>query len=285
MSKFASSTQTLSGTAVPVKQQEAEVELGHVRMIRGRIAIGIAAFIAALASLSASAGEKESSAQWKLRPNEYSCVILFEDAANLSMFQYALTSGGDHSVGFRPPNWEPDSGRDKQQDDRIIVTFGEYAAYPWLDNDFMLTRDLKDKRPLLPEDFKLFQDYQNFAVRLGGYEMIVPTEGIQAVRDEFAQCLNGLANAGIPPAIKAPRPWKRELELTQPALIRPDVQEIVIEVDRAGKPSDCRTIPNASSDQMMKNICTFYLSEVQYSPARDGSGEAISGDYVLLRKD
>lgn len=245
----------------------------------------MAAIISAVASFSVSAGEEESLAQWKLLPHEYSCVIIFEDAGNNSTFQYHLDSSGDHGVGVRPPNWEPDSGRDEEQGGQFIVTFGEYASYPELENDFMLTRDPKDDRPLQPEDFKLFQGYQNFAVQLGGYEMIVPTDKIRAVREEFAQCLNGLANAGSPPAVKESHPWDKELDLIQPALIRLDVQEIVIEVDEVGRPTDCRTIPDASSDQMMKSICNFYLSEIQFSPARDGSGEAISGSYILMRRD
>ena len=245
----------------------------------------IAAFVAAFASDTASATDVNTSAFWKLHTHEYRCLIVFEDTANSSMFQFGFDSSGDSSFGFRPPNWDDESGREEQQGGRFIITFGEDAANIEFDNNFMLTRKLNDSQALQPEDFKLFQDYRNFVVQLGEYEMIVPTDGIRNVREEFGQCLDRLSNAGTPPMMKEPESWERLDELIEPTLLRSDVREVVIEVDKAGRPIDCRTIPDAALDQMMKNICRFFLSEVQFDPARNSRGEAISGNYVFMQSD
>lgn len=250
-----------------------------------KIAIILAAFMTAFASPTASATDVNTSTLWTLHTEKYRCLIMFEDAANSSMFQFGFDSSGDYSFGFRPPNWDDDSGREEQQGGRFMIIFGEDAANIEFDDSFMLTRELNDNQPLQPEDFKLFQDYRNFVVQSGGYEMIVPTDGIQSVREEFAQCLNSLSNAGTPPKMKEPQSWERLDELIEPAFSRGDVREVVIEVDKAGRPTDCRIIPNAAIDRMMKNICQFYLSEVQFDPARNSRGEAISGNYVVMQND
>ena len=241
--------------------------------------------MAAMSSHTASATDGNTSAPWKLYAEEYRCLIVFEDAANNSMFQFGFDSSGDHSFGFRPPNWDDNSDREDQQGGRFIITFGDDATNIEIDNNFMLTRELTDKQPLEPEDFKLFQDYRNFAVQLGGYEMIVPTDGIQNVREEFVQCLVRLSRAGTPPKMKEPQPWERLDELLEPMYLRSDVREVVIEVDKTGRPTECRTIPNASLDRMMKNICQLHLSEVRFDPARNSREEAISGTYVVMRSE
>lgn len=219
--------------------------------------------------------------RWTVEHLEADCVIVFNDETEDAVFSYQLRSSGEHMIGFRPPAWEP--GDSKTDQSGVVIKFGENAIIAPGNIDPLVGRAISRGEILTPSDFQLFQKHESFEVTMDKYKMLVPTEGVDTIRSEFADCLKNLAKAGTPPELKS---WKLGDEVfaaVQKAISLPNSKELVIRVDAGGKPTTCRSIPDASRSRTMQKACKLYLGIEEYVPATDPQGNPTEGDYVVFR--